>query len=58
MTEKDIICYLGLVNRRLFIVTHSGIDWKPEYGPELECIDREIADMRLIIEREHRLRHG
>ena len=46
MTEKEILRYLTLVERRCFIVEHCGIDWKPEYGPELEAIDRELAELR------------
>lgn len=56
MTKEDISRYLDLVDRRLFIIVHSGIDWKPEYGPELECIDQEIAKMRVMIEQEHKKR--
>lgn len=45
-TEKKILRYLELVDRRLYILLHSGIDWKPEYGPELEQIDQEIVQLR------------
>lgn len=37
MTDKEVCRYLELVDRRLFILIHSGIDWKPEYTPELEA---------------------
>lgn len=53
MTEKDIGRYLALVERRLFILMHSGIDWKPEYSPELDQIDRELAALRKAVEQEH-----
>ena len=42
MTDKEICRYLELVDRRLFILVHSGINWKPEYAEELEAIDREL----------------
>ncbi|MDO5808457.1 MAG: excisionase family DNA-binding protein [Lachnospiraceae bacterium] len=50
MTAEQINRYLDLVNRRLYILVHSGIDWKPEYETELQQIDREIAEMRPIVE--------
>ena len=53
MTEKEVSRYLGLVSRRMFILTHSGIDWKPEYGPELEQINRRLAKLRKMIDAEH-----
>lgn len=56
MGGKEINRYLTLVDRRLFIVAHSGVDWKPEYGPELEAIDQEIAELRLLVDQEHERR--
>lgn len=53
MTEKEICRYLELVNRRLFILMHSGIDWKPEYGPELAAIDQKLAGLRMLVDQEH-----
>lgn len=50
MTEEQINRYLDLVNRRLYILVHSGIDWKPEYETELQQIDRELAEMQPIVE--------
>lgn len=52
MTGKEVNRYLSLVNRRLVILLNSGIDWKPEYGPELEEIDRELAALRPLIDEE------
>lgn len=56
MTDKEICRYLELVDRRLFIIVHSGIDWKPEYALELEAIDRELAELRRMVNREHEKR--
>jgi hypothetical protein len=44
--EKDILRYLDLVDRRLQILLHSGVQWKPEYAKEMEDIDREIPQLR------------
>lgn len=52
MTDKDVVRYLQLVDRKLSILT-AGIDWRPEYGPELEAIDKEIGGLRRLIDREH-----
>ena len=41
MTDKEVSRYLELVERRLFILTHSGTDWRPEYGVALARIDQE-----------------
>ena len=53
MTEKEVGRYIELVDRRLFILLHSGVDWKPEYGPELERINQELGGLRKLIEAEH-----
>lgn len=53
MSEKEVCRYLELADRRLFIVIHSGIDWQPEYGPELEAIDKELAGLREQVDRVH-----
>lgn len=53
MTATDVIQYLALADRRMFIIEHSGVSWRPEYGPELESIDRELARLRKVIDAEH-----
>lgn len=52
MTERDILEYLKLVDRRLFIMMHSGRSWKPEYAAELETIDNQLAEFRKMIDKE------
>ena len=37
-------------------MSYMGIDWKPEYGPELEAIDRELAELRALVDMEHERR--
>lgn len=52
MTEKDVLRYIYLVDRRLNILT-SGVHWKPEYETELEDIDRELSELRFLVDEEH-----
>lgn len=51
MTDKEVVRYLTLVDRKLTILT-AGIHWKPEYGPELEAIDKEIKGLRRLVDQE------
>lgn len=53
MTEKEVGRYLELIHRRLYILNHSGIDWQPEYGPELDSINRKLTELREAVEAEH-----
>lgn len=53
MTAADVTQYLALVERRMFIIEHSGMSWQPEYGPELDSIDRELVKLRKVIDAEH-----
>lgn len=53
MTAADVTQYLALVDRRMFIIEHSGISWRLEYGSELESIDRELVKLRKVIDTEH-----
>ncbi len=55
MTDKEVVRYLTLVDRKLTILA-SGIKWKPEYGPELEAIDKEIEGLRVKVDLEHERR--
>lgn len=49
--DKDILNYLNLVQRRTYIILHSGINWKPEYAFELVEIDRQLAGYRQCIDK-------
>jgi len=53
MGTEQILRYLYLVDRRLTLLT-SGINWKPEYEAELEAIDRELKQLREVVEAEHK----
>lgn len=50
MTAEQVNRYLDLVNRRLYILAHSGIDWQPEYEAEMQRIDQELVEMQPIVE--------
>lgn len=50
ITDSQVLRYIDLVDRRVFIIMHSGIDWKPEYEQELVDIDREISSLRRLID--------
>lgn len=50
LSEQQITRYLELVDRRTYILLHSGIDWKPEYAQEMKAIDEEIAPLRKAID--------
>lgn len=58
LSQEEILRYLELVDRRLCIVMHSGVDWKPEYAQEMEDIDREIAVLRQKIDAAHTARQN
>lgn len=50
MTVEQVTEYLDLINRRLYILTHSGIQWKPEYAQELDGINQKIEELRSTVE--------
>lgn len=56
MSSRQISRYTSLVNRRSFILLHSGVSWKPEYGAELGEIDRELKTLRVLADQEHERR--
>ena len=56
LDANQITRYIDLVDRRLYILMHSGIDWQPEYAAELEAIDKEIAELRKVIDYTHECR--
>jgi len=53
MTQKDVLRYLYLVDRRLTILT-SGVHWKPEYETELKDIDKELSELRFLADEERK----
>lgn len=53
MTEKEVLRYLSLVDRKLDICLNSGVNWKPEYEEEIASIDKELAQLRILVDAEH-----
>lgn len=58
MTEKEILRYLSLVDRKLTIHLNSGVNWKPEYQEELVNIDKELTQLRILVDAEYAKRNG
>lgn len=56
MTEKEVLRYLSLADRKACILASGGVNWKPEYEEELYAIDKEIAELRRLIDKEHKKR--
>ena len=54
MTNQQVVRYLTLVDRKLQILLDSGIYYKPEYAEEMEAIDKEIAELRPLVEQERK----
>ena len=54
MTDQQVSRYLYLVSRLAYIHAHSGVDWRPKYGPELEAVRAELAVLRPLVEMERR----
>lgn len=58
MTAQQVSRYIELVDRRTFILTQSGVDWVPGYGAELDQIEKELAELRSLVDAEHQKRGG
>ena len=56
MGVEEILRYIYLVDRRFTILQNSGVNWKPEYELELEAIDKELKQLRAVVEEEHNKR--
>lgn len=56
MTARQVSRYIDLVNRRMQILEHCGVDWKPEYDLELNLIEKELANLRSLVDEEHEKR--
>lgn len=53
MTEKEVLRYLSLIDRKLTIYMNSGINWRPEYEEKMINIDKELAQLRILVDAEH-----
>ena len=56
MTAEQVSKYIDLMHKRMHILTHSGVDWKPEYSEEIAKIDKELAELRPLVDQEHEKR--
>lgn len=53
LTVNKIARYTALVDRRQHIIMHSGQSWQPEWEQELADIDKELAELRPLVDEEH-----
>lgn len=53
MTDQQILRYLQLAYRLSEIALLSGVDWKPEYGPEITQIEKELSELRPLVDQAH-----
>lgn len=58
MTDAEVSRYINAAHTKMYILTHSGIDWKPEYGQMLEEVNTELAELRPLVDEELRRREG
>ena len=53
MTADEVLRYIQLASRKMYILTHNGVEWLPEYEEELQQIDQELALLRPLVDVEH-----
>lgn len=58
MTDAEVSRYINAVHTKMYILTHSGINWKPEYDQMLEKANKELAELRPLVDEELRRREG
>ena len=46
MTQKQMIRYMDLTDRKLQIITGAAGEWRPEWGMELLAINQELDEIR------------
>ena len=56
MTDAEVSRYINAVHTKMYILLHSGIDWKPEYDQMLEKANKELAELRPLVDEELRRR--
>ena len=56
MTDVEVKRYIDAVHTKTWILLHSGVDWKPEYGELMEEVNKELAELRPLIDEEFRRR--
>ena len=58
MTDAEVSRYINAVHMKMYILLHSGIDWKPEYEQMLEEANKDLAELRPLVDEELRRREG
>ena len=53
MTAEEVLKYIQLASRKTYILTHNGVEWLPEYGEELQQVNRELALLRPLVDAEN-----
>lgn len=53
MTAEEVLRYIQLASRKMYILTHNGVEWIPEYEEELQQINQELALLRPLVDAEH-----
>lgn len=56
MTDTEVTRYINAVHMKMYVLLHSGIDWKPEYDQILEKANKELAELRPLVDEELRRR--
>lgn len=56
MTDAEVSRYINAAHTKMYILLHSGIDWKPEYDQMLEKANKELAELRPLVDEELRRR--
>lgn len=56
MTDAEVSRYIEAVRTKTWILLHSGIDWKPEYGQMMEEVNKELAELIPLVNKEFRRR--
>lgn len=58
MTDAEVSRYINAAHLKMHILLHSGISWKPEYEQMLEKANKELAELRPLVDEELRRREG
>ena len=53
MMAEEVLRYIQLASRKMYILTHNGVEWLTEYEEELQQINPELALLRPLVDAEH-----
>ena len=56
MKDAEVSRYINAAHTKMYILLHSGIGWKPEYDQILEKANKELAELRPLVDEELRRR--